>query len=168
MRMHTYTERKGWCRRGIRLCMYLLVMLALASCSTKKNTSATRFFHATTARFNTLYNGQVAYKEGREAQLKGHVEDYTQMLPMYICTNKKTAELGKGNYETAITKSEKAIKLHSIKKRPTTNANKRKTAKEKAYLARKEFNPYLYRAWFLMAEAQFRRGEFIEAASTYN
>ena len=96
MRMHTYTERKGWCRRGIRLCMYLLVMLALASCSTKKNTSATRFFHATTARFNTLYNGQVAYKEGREAQLKGHVEDYTQMLPMYICTNKKTAELGKG------------------------------------------------------------------------
>lgn len=168
MRMHTYTERKGWCRRGIRLCMYLLVMFALASCSTKKNTSATRFFHATTARFNTLYNGQVAYKEGREAQLKGHVEDYTQMLPMYICTNKKTAELGKGNYETAITKSEKAIKLHSIKKRPTTNANKRKTAKEKAYLARKEFNPYLYRAWFLMAEAQFRRGEFIEAASTYN
>ena len=166
--MHTYTERKGRCRRGIRLCMYLLVMLALASCSTKKNTSATRFFHATTARFNTLYNGQVAYKEGREAQLKGHVEDYTQMLPMYICTNKKTAELGKGNYETAITKSEKAIKLHSIKKRPTTNANKRKTAKEKAYLARKEFNPYLYRAWFLMAEAQFRRGEFIEAASTYN
>ena len=65
--------------------MYLLVMLALASCSTKKNTSTTRFFHATTARFNTLYNGQVAYKEGREAQLKGHVEDYTQMLPMYIC-----------------------------------------------------------------------------------
>ncbi|MGN1256031.1 MAG: tetratricopeptide repeat protein [Bacteroidaceae bacterium] len=168
MKEHTHISHMGRGMRGLCLCVLVSVVSLLVSCSTKKNTSATRFYHATTARFNTLYNGQVAYKEGREAQLKGHVEDYTQLLPMYICTNKKTAEIGKGNYETAITKSEKAIKVHSIKKRPTTNANKRKTAKEKAYLARKEFNPYLYRAWFLMAEAQFRRGEFIEAASTYN
>ncbi|MDY3821388.1 MAG: hypothetical protein SOZ86_08815, partial [Bacteroidaceae bacterium] len=168
MRERAYISWMGKCMRGIGLGMLVSAMAMLTACSTKKNTSATRFYHATTARFNTLYNGQVAYKEGREAQLKGHVEDYTQLLPMYICTNKKTAEVGKGNYETAITKSEKAIKVHSIKKRPTTNANKRKTAKEKAYLARKEFNPYLYRAWFLMAESQFRRGEFIEAASTYN
>lgn len=168
MKEHTHISHMGTRMRGLGLCILVSVVSLLVSCSTKKNTSATRFYHATTARFNTLYNGQVAYKEGREAQLKGHVEDYTRLLPMYICTNKKTAEIGKGNYETAITKSEKAIKVHSIKKRPTTNANKRKTAKEKAYLARKEFNPYLYRAWFLMAESQFRRGEFIEAASTYN
>ena len=58
--------------------------------------------------------------------------------------------------------------MHSIKKRPTVKGNKRRTPKQKAYLARKEFNPFLYRAWLLMAEAQFRKGEFIEAASTYN
>ncbi len=163
-----HRRHHGRCPRGTSLVLMCLMLMAITSCSTKKNTSATRFFHATTARFNTLYNGQVAYREGREAQQKGHVEDYTRLLPIYTCTNKKTAELGKGNFETAITKSEKAIKLHSIKKRPTTSAGKRKTAKEKAYLARKEFNPYLYHAWFLMAESQFRRGEFIEAASTYN
>lgn len=164
----THTGRRGRCKQGIRLGGLLLMLVCFTACSTKKNTSATRFYHATTARFNTLYNGMVAYREGREAQQKGHKEDYTQLLPMYISTNKSTAEMGKSSYETAITKSEKAIKLHSIKKRPTSNANKRKTPKEKAYMARKEFNPYLYHAWLLMAEAQFRRGEFIEAASTYH
>ena len=38
----------------------------------------------------------------------------------------------------------------------------------KEFLARKEFNPYMYHAWLMMAEAQFQKGEFIEAASTYN
>jgi tetratricopeptide (TPR) repeat protein len=143
-------------------------MFLVMSCSTKKNTSGTRFYHATTARFNTLYNGQQAFLEGVDAQTRGHKDDYTRLLPMYLSTNKSTANMGKGNYETAITKCEKAIKVHSIKKRPTVKGNKRRTPKQKAYLARKEFNPYLRHAWLLMAESQFRRGEFIEAASTLN
>lgn len=146
----------------------LLMLFVLVSCSTKKNTNLTRFYHATTARFNTLYNGEVAFIEGRDAQYKGHKEDYNRIIPMYISTNKTTAGLGKSNYETAILKSEKAIKLHSIKKRPTSNNNRKKTEKEKLYMARKEFNPYLYHAWLMMAESQFNKGEFIEAASTYN
>lgn len=165
---YRYARRGGRCLRDICGFILLLATILFASCSTKKNTSATRFYHATTARFNTLYNGQVAFKQGLEAQQNGHREDYTQMLPMYISTDKSTAAIGKSNYETAILKSEKAIKLHSIKKRPSVNGNKRKSPKEKAYLARKEFNPYLYRAWFMMAESQFNKGEFIEAASTLN
>ena len=76
--------------------------------------------------------------------------------------------MGKSNFETAIEKCEKAIKLHSIKARPKSNVNKRKTAKEKAYMARKEFNPFLRHAWLLMGKAQFQQGNFIEAASTFN
>ena len=82
-----------------------------------------------TARFNTLYNGEVAYLEGEEAQMKSHQDDYNRLLPMYISTNKSTAGVGKGNYETTITKCEKAIKLHSMKKRPTVNANQKKNDK---------------------------------------
>ena len=37
-----------------------------------------------TSRFNTLYNGQVSYAEGVEAQENGHQDDYTQLLPMSI------------------------------------------------------------------------------------
>ena len=146
----------------------LFCILFLFSCSTKKNTPAVRTYHSFTARYNTLYNGQVAFREGEEAQNKGHKEDFNRILPMYISTSKSTAGMGKSNFETAITKCEKAIKVHSIKKRPVLKGNGRRTEKEKEFLARKEFNPYIYHAWLMMADAQFRRGEFFEAASTYN
>ena len=148
--------------------VFAMLLVLLVSCSTKKNTSLTRAYHAMTAHYNTLYNGQVAFLEGAEAQNKGHKDNFNEILPMYISTNKATAGLGKSNYETAITKCEKAIKVHSIKKRPTTSGNKKRTEKEKAFLLRKEFNPYMYHAWLMMADAQFRKGEFFEAASTYN
>lgn len=151
------------------LCRLVLCMAAalwLCGCSTKKNTSGTRFYHATTARFNTLYNGQAAFREGVEAQDKGHKEDYTRLLPMYVSANKSTQAIGKTSFETAITKCEKAIKVHSIKKKPVTKGNKRRSPQEKLYMARKEFNPYLHHAWLLMAESQFRQGGFIECAST--
>ena len=53
-------------RQKVKLCgMMCIVLLALfVSCTTKKNTSATRAYHALTAHYNTLYNGQVAYLEG--------------------------------------------------------------------------------------------------------
>lgn len=142
--------------------------MLIAACSTKKNTSGTRTFHSLTARFNTLYNGQQAYIEGVEAQVKGHKDDYTSLLPIYISTTKSTAGMGKSNFETAITKSEKAIKLHSIKRKPERSSNKTMTPKEREFRARKEFNPYLRHAWMMMAQAQFQQGNFIEAASTLN
>lgn len=120
-----------------------------------------------TARFNTFYNGNEAYKAGVLEQEKAHVDNYNELLPMFISRNKKTGSTGEGSFTTAIEKCEKAIKQHSIKVRPATNVNKKKTAADKAYLARKEFNPFLKHAWMLMGKAQFRQGKFIEAASTF-
>ena len=156
-------------RQRVVLCSTIcLIILLLYSCSIKKNTPATRAYHALTAHYNTFYNGQVAFQEGDEAQNKGHKDNYNEILPMYICTNKATAGMGKSNFETTITKCEKAIKVHSIKKRPKVKGNGKRTEKEKEFLARKEFNPYMYHVWLMMADAQFRKGEFFEAASTYN
>ena len=87
---------------------------------------------------------------------------------MYPVSDKKTRSLGKSNFDVAIEKCEKAIKRHSIKKRPVSNVNKKRTEKEKAYLAQKEFNPFLKNAWLLMGKAQYQKGDFIEAASTFN
>ena len=155
-------------RRWLQYMMWGLLVVVAGACSTKKNTSGTRFYHAVTARFNTYYNGSLAFKDGLLAQEQGHKDDYTRLLPMYISSNKTTGGLGKSNYETAITKCEKAIKRHSIKRRPKVNVSKRKSEKDKAYLARKEFNPFLKHAWLLMGKAQFQQGDFIEAASTFN
>lgn len=176
--MRAYVIKYGMSKSGVTykrlkaeycgmVCVIMLLVL-IVSCSTKKNTPSTRAYHALTAHYNTLYNGQVAYQEGFEAQSKGHKDNFNEILPMYICTSKSTASMGKSNFETAITKSEKAIKVHSIKKRPIIKGNKKRTEKEKEFLARKEFNPYMYHAWLTMADAQFQKGEFFEAASTYN
>ncbi len=154
-------------KMGWSLCC-LCLFLMFSSCSTKTNTGMTRAWHSFTARYNTMYNGTVAFKEGLEAQQKGHKDDYSQLLPICISMNRATAKMGKSNYETAITKCEKAIKLHSIKVKPVKNGNKKLTPKEKEYRSRKEFNPYLYKVWLLMGEAQFQQGDFIEAASTFN
>ncbi len=145
----------------------LLLTGLFVSCSTKKNTSITRFYHSTTAHYNTFYNGQVAFRDGVEAQVKGHVDNYTELLPIFIMADKKTAAIGKGNFDTAIEKCQKAIKKHSIKSKPKRPTGQM-TAKEKAYYARKEFNPYLKNVWMMFADAQFHQGNFIEAASSYN
>ncbi len=156
------TLRRGWV--GLFLCG---LSALLVSCSTQKNTSGTRFWHSFTAQYNTLYNGQTSYAEGVLAQDKGHQDNYTELLPVFIVADKKTAAMGKSQFETAVTKSQKTIKLHSIKKKPKRPSGKL-TAKQKAYFARHEYNPRLHRAWMLMADAQMRQGEFVEAASTYH
>ena len=148
--------------------MALIIIGAMSSCSTKKNTPMTRFYHSMTAHYNIMYNGEQAFLKGKDAQDDGHRDDYNSLLPMYISTNKSTAGMGKGNYATAIEKCEKAIKLHSIKKKPQVKPGKKRTQETKDYLARKEFNPYLWRAWMMMGVSQFNQGDFIEAASTFN
>ncbi len=145
-----------------------LVLLLLTACSTKKNTSLSRFWHSFNAHFNTYFNGQEAYKEGIKAQQEGNKDDFTQTLPVFCVGNEASRGLGKSNFETAITKSKKAIQVHSIKKRPTQAAGKTLSPKKKAYLQRKEFNPFLKHAWLMMGRAQFQTGEFLEAAATFS
>lgn len=154
--------------RTILWVLTLMIISAMSSCSTKKNTPMTRFYHSMTAHYNIMYNGEQAFLKAQDAQTDGHRDDYNSLLPMYISTSKATASMGKGSYATAIEKCEKAIKLHSIKKKPQVKPGKKKNQETKDYLARKEFNPYLWRAWMMMGVSQFNQGDFIEAASTFN
>ena len=146
----------------------LVIMLVLASCSTKKNTGMTRFWHSFTARYNVYYNGAQAYIEGSLEKEKGNKDNYTEMLPLYTVGNKASRELGKGNFDAAILKAQKAIQIHSIKAKPEWNKDRRKTQADIEWLSRKEYNPFLWRAWMLMGRSQFHQGEFDEAAATFS
>lgn len=137
-------------------------------CSTKKNTANTRRWHAFTARYNTFYNGNEAYKEGMLALENANRDNYMETLPYFPIGNKKTVGSGSSNFDVAIEKSQKAIKQHSIKKKPKRKAGEKKTEKTIRWYAKKEYNPFIHRAWFLMAKAQFQKGEFLEAASTFS
>ncbi len=144
-----------------------VVILTILSCSTKKNTGITRQWHAFTGRYNTYYNGTLAYIDASLEKEKGNKDNFTERLPLYTVGNKASRDLGKANYDVAITKSQKTIQLHSIKAKPQWTKNRRKTAKDVEWLSRKEYNPFLWRAWMLMGRSQFYKGEFDEAAATF-
>lgn len=149
------------------LCSCAALFVLLGACSTDKNTSLVRSVHALKARYNTYFNGHEAYKEGVLLQEQGNRDNFTEVIPLYVTGNKATVKIGTGNFDRAVEKSQKAIKMHSITKRPEWNKSRPKTAKDRIWLSQKEYNPFLWRAWFMMGEAQFRKGEYMEAASTF-
>ena len=154
--------------KAIAPLMLAAILLAILSCSTQKNTAKSRFWQSFTAKYNTYYNGTLAYIDGSLEKEKGNQDNYTEILPLYPVGNKKSRELGKGNFDKAIEKSQKAIKLHSIKKRPEWTKSRRKTARDIEWLSRREYNPMLWKAWMLMGRSQFHKGAFDEAAATFS
>lgn len=143
------------------------IIVAATGCSTQKNTAKTRFWHSFKARYNTYYNGSLAYIDGSLEKENGNKDNFTETLPLYTVSNKQSRELGKANFDRAIEKCQKTIKLHSIKRRPEWTKNRRKTEKDIEWLSRREYNPFLWRAWLLMGRSQFYKGAFDEAASTF-
>lgn len=157
------------CPAVCRALLFLSVVVVLfVSCSTKKNTASSRWWHAFKARYNTYYNGSVAYIDGSLEKEEGNVDNYTELIPLYTVGNKNSRELGRGNFERAVTKAEKAIHQHSIKRRPVWDKQRRKTARDVEWLSRREYNPFLWKAWMLMGRSQFHMGDFDEAASTFS
>lgn len=157
----------------MRRTAYILSIIAIitgmmTACSTQKNTARNRWWHSFNARYNTYFNGSQAFIDGELEKEKGNKDNFTEMLPLYPVANKGSRELGKGNFDRAIEKSEKAIKQHSIKTRPEWKKSRRKTDKDKEWLSRREYNPFIWNAWLLMGKAQFQKGEFDEAAATFS
>ena len=149
------------------IALIVFFVAAVIGCSTKKNTVGSRRWHAFNARYNTYFNGSQAFIEGNLEKEKGHQDNFTEMLPLYPVGKRESRELGKAMYERAIEKCEKAIRQHSIKAKPEWNSNRRKTAKDREWLGRREYNPFLWRAWLLLGKAQFQEGAFEEAAATF-
>lgn len=147
---------------GVALMFGLLV-----SCSTRKNTALTRSVQAFKARYNTYFNGHQAFLEGVDEQRNGNKDNFTEIIPLFMTDNKGTVTLGKGKFDRAVEKSQKTIKQHSITVKPQWNGNRPKKPKDRIWLSQKEYNPFLYKAWFLMGQAQMRKGDYIEASATF-
>ena len=156
------------CKKAKKLTIIISALLILTSCSTQKNTAKSRWWHSFNTRYNVYFNGSQAFIEGNLEKEKGNKDNYTEMLPLYMVGNKQSRDIGKGQYDRAIEKSEKAIRRHSIKAKPVWKSTKRKTAKDREWLGRREYNPFLWKAWLLLGKSQFQKGEFDEAAATFS
>lgn len=140
----------------------------LSSCSTQKNTWATRSFHQTKVKYNILYNGNIAYEEGLKAIRDANEDDYSRVLHLYPVSNHKAAEASASQMDKTIEKCRKCIKLHSIKSKPKRDPKRANDPKYKLWLQSEEFNSQMYRAWLRLGEAEFHKGDFLGAVSTFN
>jgi tetratricopeptide (TPR) repeat protein len=143
----------------------------LLSCTSSKNTGGTRWYHAFNTRYNIYFNGNTAYREAEKNQIEQFTatENYSDYLAFHpVSATPKDKNQTGGPFDKPIEKAVKAIKLHSIQTRPERDESKRNSLDYKAFIKRKEYNPFLHNAWMMMARSQFFNGDFLEAASTFS
>ncbi len=82
----------------------LLIAITLTGCSTQKNTAQNRWWQSFTAKYNTYYNGTLAYIDGSLEKEMTNKDNFTEQLPLYTVSNKNSREIGKSNFDRAIEK----------------------------------------------------------------
>ncbi|MCM1517604.1 MAG: tetratricopeptide repeat protein [Pseudoflavonifractor sp.] len=148
----------------------VITALTMLSCSTRKNTATSRAYQAFTTRYNVYFNGDEHYKETLKEMEKNYEDDYSRTLIFMHPAEAKAdpkATQPTGDFTRSIEKAQKAIQLHSIKKRPKKKSGRSNDPKYRAWLKRDEYNPFLHNAWMMMGRSQFNNGDFLGAASTF-
>lgn len=148
---------------------FSVLLLIMTACSTKKNTALTRTYHAINTKYNIYYNADIAFQEALKQKEETVNDNLSQLLYIYP-DNSDSSSINSGNYSgftTAIDKTTKAIKLHSIKVRPRRNPSKKNDTNYQAWLKQKEFNPYMKKTWMLLGKSELENGDYLRAATTF-
>ena len=155
-------------RHTLFLIATIVAVVAMSSCSAKKNTASSRRYQAFITKYNIYFNGKTHFDETiKDMELK-YEDDYSQILYLHPieAKNNSKAPQPSGNFDRSIEKAQKAIQLRSITKRPKKKSGK-KDQKYKDWMKREEYNPFLHNAWMMMGRSQFFNGDFLGAASTF-
>ncbi len=155
-------------RKVFLLAGVLSVLLAAGGCSTTKNTGGTRAYHGMRVVHNVYFNGRIAYNDGLQAINKANKDDYSDVIPLYPISNSGSQQAAVGDMEKCIEKCRKCIKLHSIHAKPVPDPKRMSDPAYKSWLKSKEFNPEMYRAWLMLAQAEFHKGDFLGSIGTFN
>lgn len=145
----------------------IVCVLIFYGCSTKRNTSGTRVYHAFTTRYNAFFNAQQAYDETLNAQYDSYRDDFSRLLPMYPTDTAHNKETG-GPFDGVIEKTMKAIREHSIATKPRRDVTQKMAKEYREWLRQEEFNPFLKNVWLLMGKAQTQNTDYTDAISTFS
>jgi len=84
----------------------------LLSCN--RDISPRKLYHDTTAHYNIYFNGLIKYDEALIDIRKAHVDDYNNILPVFVYGTPEAATGYAAQFEETIKKCSKAISLHEV------------------------------------------------------
>lgn len=123
-------------------------------CSTKKDTFVNRNWHALNTRYNVLYNGELAFEDGREELNATYRDNYWELLPVERLEVsgevKLDSEDNNPNFLRAEEKAAKAIQKHSMD------------------ISDRERNPLTDEAFLLLGKARYFDERYIPALEAFN
>lgn len=146
------------------LLLALLVASFFVGCSVQNNSATTRFYHNLTTRYNVYYNGNNAFQEAYKKQLTEAPDNLAEriMIEPIVGVSKEALLDSKGPFDQAIEKGQKAIRLHSIRSKPS--GKKRNTP----FYQKREYNTFIHNAWLLVGKSQYHNGNFLDAMATFS
>lgn len=142
------------------------------SCSTRKNTFINRSYHSITTKYNILFNGKEAFKEGIEGINSNYKDDYFEQLPIEpvefpddnsieipkfdnggfggFGDDSKEKTKASTPFDKAEEKAVKAIQLHSMN------------------IKDREYNPQIDDAYLLLGKSRYYTQRFVPAIEAFN
>lgn len=128
--------------------------LAFNACSTKKDAMLNRNWHALNTKYNSLYNGNIAFEEGREGLHAQYQDNYWEILPverLQVTEDLKLdSEDNNPNFLLAEEKATKAIQKHSMD------------------IKDRERNPQTDEAFLLLGKARYFDQRYMPALESFN
>lgn len=132
----------------------VLGSIVFNACSTKKDAFINRNWHALNTKYNTLYNGNIAFELGREELNANYKDDYWQVLPIerleVTGDIKLDSENNNPNFILAEEKATKAVQRHSMD------------------IKDEERNPQTDEAFLLLGKARYFDERYIPALEAFN
>lgn len=147
--------------------LIFVTILTFFGCTTEKNTLVTRTYHNTTARYNIYFNGTESYKIGVSSIKDNYLDNFNEILPVFLYSDDDQLKTASGDMETALTKCAKAITNHSITVKPKIKNSDEITEKDKQFYEKNEYCKWIDDAYLLMGKSNFYTQEYTRAMRSF-
>lgn len=117
------------------------LIVFISACSTKKNSFTRRAYHNTTTRYNYYFNAKEIMKVAHQKILDEHVDDFSELIPLFIYPNEEKSKSLYPDMDKAIEKCSEAIDWHSI------------------YVNKQEHNRWIDDCYMIIGKARFNKQE---------
>lgn len=135
--------------------LFLIAIFLLQSCSVRRDTFLNRSYHSVTAKYNILYNGNLAFEEGLKQISENYTDNFWQILPIEPLEIETSAfaeekEEESGAFDRAEEKAVKAIQRHSM------------------IIGRKQRNKQIDDAYLLLGKSRYYSKRFVPALEAFD